>query len=492
MDIKLPKEYTEITDAKLKDKLINEEPYKSFMDKLYEKVIGLYSYKDYYIGIFYDTTAWSHPGKFEPYRIVTLKQDGSDYRVGYATEEDLSEKLETWYINHGIEDMERKVKNESLNIFESLNNQLKFFLEDEEYHDFHIYDIEFIKGSTLVPHECHITEKRVEDCIDGLRQTEQKDNAEFGGIWKVDPRVKIKSFKYIMDNDGIEREFIVKPTNKVTEEVVDFMKYKKVKDAIKGAEDDTIHIKIEGVNTQNYNIDGVAILESQVLYDFKTLQTIFYALDKLQEDENIPFKYRVGLLSDEFDNGRFIHEGYITIGQGSARANMLNELEPYMDKVMNKTVIFDGDIVPSESDVQKKIIELQNLLRKERENNIKTDLAPAKDYSNGGKKFGQDVETGDILYYSFNYGSTQHYFIKVLERKGQTLKLARLEKSVDLINDDDGRVVPSNKIIPDRDIDGKPFRVHKSKADWDNVVCKVDGRNCYYWDGKPKRETYMD
>ena len=404
MDIKIPKEYVEITDAKLKDKLINEEPYKSFMDKLYEKVIGLYSYKDYYIGIFYDTTAWSHPGKFEPYRIVTLKQDGSDYRVGYATEDDLIERLETWYINHGIEDMERNSKNESLNIFEDLNNQLKPFVE----------------------------------------------------------------------------------------EVVDFMSYKKAKDAIKGTEDDTIHIKIEGVNTQNYNIDGIAILESQVLYDFKTLQTIFYALDKLQEDENIPFKYRVGLLSDEFDNGRFIHEGYITIGQGSKNANMLNELEPYMDKLMDKTIIFDGDIVPSESDVQKKIIELQNLLRKEKENNVKADLVPAKDYSNGGKKFGQDVETGDILYYSFNYGSTQHYFIKVLERKGQTLKLARLEKSVDLINDDDGRVVPSNKIIPDRDIDGKPFRVHKSKADWDNVVCKVDGRNCYYWDGKPKRETYMD
>ena len=277
-------------------------------------------------------------------------------------------------------------------------------------------------------------------------------------------------------------------------DVVSFTDFKKAKEAEKaldGASEDVVHITLEGVNTQNYAINGTAILESSVLYNFKELQTIFYALDKLQEGEGIPFKYKAGMIVEE--NGekeRFVHEGYITIGQGAEQANMLNELEPYMDKVCGKTTIFDGDLIPSESDVQKKLIELQKNLRKE--NKVNADLAPAKDYSNGDKKFGQDVETGDILYYSYNYGSTQHYFIKVLERKGQTLKLAKLKKSVDLRNDDDGRVVPTNEIMPDRDIDGKVFRVHKSKGDWDNVVCKIDGRNCYYWDGIPKRETYMD
>lgn len=279
-------------------------------------------------------------------------------------------------------------------------------------------------------------------------------------------------------------------------EVVSFTDFKKAKEAdkaIEGASDEVVHITIEGVNTQNYSIDGTAILESSVLYNFKELQTIFYALDKLQEGENIPFKYKAGMIVEQ--NGekeRFVHEGYITIGQGSEQANMLNELEPYMDKVSGKTTIFDGDLVPTESDIQKKLIELQKNLRKEKENKINADLAPAKDYSNGGTKFGPDAEVGDILYYSFNYGSTQHYFLKVIERKGASIKLAALEKSVDLRNDDDGRVVPSNKVRPDDLVDGKLFRLHKSKGDWDNVVCKVDGRYCYYWDGNPKRETYMD
>ena len=279
-------------------------------------------------------------------------------------------------------------------------------------------------------------------------------------------------------------------------EVISFAKAKALKDAekaVSGASDEIIHLTIEGVNTQNYSIDGTAVLEASVLYDFKELQTLFYALDRLQEGENIPLKYRAGMIVEE--NGekeRFVHEGYITIGQGSEQANMLNELGPYMDKVSGKTAVFDGDIIPSETDVQKKIIELRKRLNQEKENKAKADLAPAKDYSNGGKKFGPDAEVGDILYYSFNYGSTQHYFLKVIERKGASVKLASLEKSTDLINDDDGRVVPSNVVRPDNLVDGKTFRLHKSKGSWDDVVCKVDGRYCYYWDGKPKRETYMD
>jgi len=279
-------------------------------------------------------------------------------------------------------------------------------------------------------------------------------------------------------------------------DVVSFTDFKKAKEAdkaIEGAADEVVHITLEGVNTQNYSIDGTAILESSVLYDFKYLQTIFYALDHLQEGEAIPFKYKAGMIVEkDGEKERFVHEGYITIGQGSEQANMLNELEPYMTKLTGKTTVFDGDIVPSEADVQKKIIELQKLVRNGQKTKAKGDLAPAKDYSNGGKKFGQDVEVGDILYYSYNYGSTQHYFLKVIERKGASIKLAKLEKTTNLINDDDGRVVPSNITIPDRDIDGKLFRIHKSKGDWDNVVCRLDDRNCYYWDGNPKRETYMD
>lgn len=382
-----------------------------------------------------------------------------------------------------------------MNIFEELNNKLKALLDEEiinenkpiEYKGYKIYNtdketvfVNKINDGYNVWTLGNVI-KNPKEVIDNMDQYTNEGGSTFVQTEK-ELQDELKAFGITENlNEG---------------EVISFAKAKALKDAEKAvadASDEIIHLTIEGVNTQNYSIDGTAVLESSVLYDFKYLQTLFYALDRLQEGENIPLKYKAGMIVEE--NGekeRFVHEGYITIGQGSEQANMLNELGPYMDKVSGKTAVFDGDIVPSETDVQKKIIELRKHLNQEKENKTKADLAPAKDYSNGGKKFGPDAEVGDILYYSFNYGSTQHYFLKVIERKGASVKLASLEKSTDLINDDDGRVVPSNIVRPDNLVDGKTFRLHKSKGSWDEVVCKVDGRYCYYWDGKPKRETYMD
>ena len=120
-------------------------------------------------------------------------------------------------------------------------------------------------------------------------------------------------------------------------------------------------------------------------------------------------------------------------------------------------------------------------------------LALAKDYSNNGKKLGADVELGDILVQTFFYGSTQHYFYKVIERKPSSIKLAMLKKSTKLMNDDDGRVVPLDIVVPCDAVDGKIFRIFKPKVDWGkDIVCKLQDKALYYWDGKPKHETYMD
>lgn len=292
-------------------------------------------------------------------------------------------------------------------------------------------------------------------------------------------------------------EEVNKELDKLLEgDVVSFTDLKKAKEAdkaIEGASDEVVHITLEGINTQNYSIDGTAILESSVLYDFKYLQTIFYALDHLQEGEAIPFKYKAGMIVEkDGEKERFVHEGYITIGQGSEQANILNELEPYMTKLTGKTTVFDGDIVPSESDIQKKIIELQKLVRNGQETKAKGNLAPAKDYSNGGTKKGVDVEVGDILVQTFLYGSTQHYFYKVIDKTASSVKLAKLKKSTDLKNDDDGRVVPTEIVEPCKEVDGRSFRIFKPKGGGEDIICKLEGKALYYWDGKPKHETYMD
>ena len=390
-----------------------------------------------------------------------------------------------------------------MNIFEELNNKLKALLEEDYIEHEEIINENINKPIEYKGYKIYNTDKEtvfVNKINDGYNVW------TLGNIVKnpkevidnIDKYTNEGGSTFVQTEEELQNELkAFGITENLNEgEVISFAKAKALKDAEKAiadASDSVVRITIESVNTQNYAIDGTAVLESSVAYDFKYLQTLFYALDRLQEGENIPLKYRARMIVEE--NGekeRFVHEGYIAIGQGSEQANMLNELESYMDKLLNKTSVFEGDIVPSETDVQKKIIELRKHLNQEKENNAKADLAPAKDYSNGGKKFGPDAEVGDILYYSFNYGSTQHYFLKVIERKGASVKLASLEKSTDLINDDDGRVVPSNVVRPDNLVDGKTFRLHKSKGSWDDVVCKVDGRYCYYWDGKPKRETYMD
>ena len=390
-----------------------------------------------------------------------------------------------------------------MNIFEELNNKLKALLEEDYIEHEEIINENINKPIEYKGYKIYNTDKEtvfVNKINDGYNVW------TLGNIVKnpkevidnIDKYTNEGGSTFVQTEEELQNELkAFGITENLNEgEVISFAKAKALKDAEKAiadASDSVVRITIESVNTQNYAIDGTAVLESSVAYDFKYLQTLFYALDRLQEGENIPLKYRARMIVEE--NGekeRFVHEGYIAIGQGSEQANMLNELESYMDKLLNKTSVFEGDIVPSETDVQKKIIELRKHLNQEKENNAKADLAPAKDYSNGGKKFGPDAEVGDILYYSFNYGSTQHYFLKVIERKGASVKLASLEKSTDLINDDDGRVVPSNVVRPDNLVDGKTFRLHKSKGSWDEVVCKVDGRYCYYWDGKPKRETYMD
>lgn len=274
-------------------------------------------------------------------------------------------------------------------------------------------------------------------------------------------------------------------------DVVSFADFKKVKEVEKDLEkasEEVLHANIKYVYTEGIQFKGVTLLEQDERADFKYFQTILYALDNaifgdIQTEVDYVIVYELD--GEELKHGN-------TIITKRDNVNTLIELEEYINQAMDKAVIFDGDVIPSNSEVQRKIIEIQKMVKNGIQANAKADLAPAKDYSNGGTKFGPDAEVGDILYYSFNYGSTQHYFLKIIERKGATIKLAALEKSTDFLNDDDGRVVPSNVVRPDNVVDGKTFRLHKSKADWDNVVCKVDGRYCYYWDGKPKRETYMD
>jgi len=174
--------------------------------------------------------------------------------------------------------------------------------------------------------------------------------------------------------------------------------------------------------------------------------------------------------------------------------NIFEEVNKELDKLLEGDVIsfpskkadeLTKDIFADVEQTKKELEEVPDIEAGE-------GLAPAKDYSNGGTKKGVDVEVGDILVQTFSYGSTQHYFYKVIDKTASSVKLAKLKKSTDLKNDDDGRVVPTEIVEPCKEVDGKSFRIFKPKGWGEDIICKLEGKALYYWDGKPCHETYMD
>ena len=401
-----------------------------------------------------------------------------------------------------------------MNIFEEVNKKLSAFVEEEDYmksqHDkdltMDIEDLGYVDtdaGKTylldnafefILMDDLKLDEERIQGWLK-MQFAEELEEGAFKDIIVKDLKIK--------DGKGTFTCIFVDQAEDMDEsinegEVISFADFKKEKEAdkaIEGAEEEVIHAKVLGVKTVNYNIDGSQILDSRETYDFKYLQTILHALGQIlrmqDSTDAIALSYDL-VLNDGKEEQKLKHGGDVILGSDIAKESMLNDLTTYFEGAFDKAVIIDGDLLPSDNEVSKKVLELQKQLRLDKKAGIAKEPAEAKDYSKGETKFGQDVEVGDILYYSYNYGRTQHYFLKVVDKKGASIKLAKLEKITKLNNDDDGEVVPSNVIDHDAELEKRWFRIHKSKADWDNVVCKYNDRNCYYWNGKPKHETYMD
>lgn len=113
--------------------------------------------------------------------------------------------------------------------------------------------------------------------------------------------------------------------------------------------------------------------------------------------------------------------------------------------------------------------------------------AEAKDYTENGTKKPNDVAVGDILYSSWGYGMTNVDYYRVIDRTKASFRLEKLDVIREADNDDSGRVIPADVNVPDKEVDGKIFRIGKY------VVGKLSPyQRLYYWNGKPHTYTSFD
>lgn len=282
-------------------------------------------------------------------------------------------------------------------------------------------------------------------------------------------------------------------------EVIDFTKFKKEKDVDKLTDNmfnapQENEVRLNGIQPQKCEIDGVPLFDS-INYSAKDFQAKLIALKTLLDlgkfdDKGCTIEFFCTLTDKDLNSK--IPKMRVELSEIDKDFDLIELIEDFMENNFAVVNIVNGER-PSQKDIADAVDDYRKIFNKTHQDNAsEAPLALAKDYSNEGKKYGEDVEEGDILYQMIAYGTTSYTFFKVIKRTLGSIRVTQLEKQTKLINDDDGRVVPAEKVKANPEVDGRTIRIHKSKGDWDNVVCKIGGYNCYYWNGQPKRETYMD
>lgn len=219
-------------------------------------------------------------------------------------------------------------------------------------------------------------------------------------------------------------------------------------------------------------------------YAYENFQKIAYAVDYLNQAKGNLDKcdIEIFLSADDGDKQSFRHT--ITLGDGKQECDIYSLILNKLSKLEDKKVLIDNDPAPYEERYYKGLVKEYGLDKKE-----KPEQAPEQapeDYA----KDPQDVQVGDILVRPWGYSMVLVTFYKVIEvirNKTTHVKLAELQDKVVDGDASRGHVVPRDNIVKNKTIDGKKFKVGVKWAK--DVVCRVQGDSCYYWDGKPQ---YID
>ena len=228
--------------------------------------------------------------------------------------------------------------------------------------------------------------------------------------------------------------------------------------------------------------------ESGEEFSYENFQERLYILDYFNQIQDkvdkLDFEVHVSLR----DGANIVEKLRCDIGDGREACDVYETLEMIISQEYPKNMMITNDPVKYNENYYKSLAKEYGIVAPKEEDPM--DAPYVKDYSKGGTKTAMDVEVGDILYQIGGYSMTYYDYYKVIDKKNKSIKLASLGEKI--VDGDGwrGRCIPDNNIVPDRDVDGKLFRIG---AKYNNkVVCQVNGHACYYWDGKPDSFDRMD
>ena len=278
-------------------------------------------------------------------------------------------------------------------------------------------------------------------------------------------------------------------------DVVSFMDFKRQKEAEKNLKD-AFQINIKKITIKWCETAfGIRFFKDNEEMSYEDFQKRVYVADYFLQQNKGYCKCAYIADIDLTENGKTeeeTYEGRIYLGEGKENVNLLVNMEQFINESTGKAVFFDNVPVHISQEKIKELAKIYKDPNKKQTDVDKQDIKNNtnninKDYSNGGTKQPQDEEVGDILYTSWGYDMTIIDFYKVIERKAKSIKVQRIEgKRIDGKRID-GRVIPIDKEIPDKNVDGKLFRIGNYEA-----VFKIGSRYAYYYDGRPKHYNDWD
>ena len=272
-------------------------------------------------------------------------------------------------------------------------------------------------------------------------------------------------------------------------DVVSFADFKRQKEAEKNL-NQALHIDIKKIKIRwCEGAFGNEFFKDEEELSYQDFQTRVYAIDYFLQsfDGYCKCGYTAEIEIQEGPHGdpeESVYNGKLDLGSGSQYVNLMINMEQFINENTGKAIFFDNVAVNLP---EQKIKELAKIYKgpkdkQDTDNTNKDRDIINKDYSNNGTKKPEDVQIGDVLYTSWGYDMTIVDFYKVIERKAKSIKLQRIEgKRID------GKVVPTDKPMTDKNVDGKLFRIGNYGS-----VCKIESRYAYYYDGKAKHYNDWD
>ena len=237
-------------------------------------------------------------------------------------------------------------------------------------------------------------------------------------------------------------------------------------------------------------IDGKNSFEDGQSFSFEEFQKRAFEYNYVNELQDHVDKVKVTVHFTGKEKGKDIDETtnvMLYLGEGDKESDLIYVLQRLLQEYCqtnNLELIIKNDPV----DFDKNKLQYAQVIEKPEE---KEEVNPLqKDYSNGGTKLGTEVEVGDIVTSTWGYSMTLVDFYKVIDKKKASIKLQHLETKPVEGGQGRGKLVPIDVVKPDKEVDGKLFRIG---VKWDNkIVCKVKGHYADYWDGKPKSYDTWD